>query len=95
MGLESSLTELNNDGFGAHGIVHPWFSAHGIACNGAYKRLGGLHFNVGLDVRKVKVHLAGLARVFSKANEISIGWVFPRVWVFSRSNICLIIPLGN
>ena len=44
------MTELKNDGFGAHGIVQPWFSGHGIACNGAYKRLGGLHCNIGLDV---------------------------------------------
>ena len=25
-------------------------SAHGIACNGAYKRLGKIHCKVGLDV---------------------------------------------
>jgi len=44
------LTRVSSSGFGAHGIVHPWFSAHGIACNGAYKRLGRLHCNVGLEV---------------------------------------------
>ena len=35
----------------------------------------------------MKAHLAGLARVFAKANEISLGWVFPRVWGFSLLNI--------
>ena len=44
------LTRVNSSGFGAHGIFHPWFLAHGIACNGAYKRLGILHCNVGLEV---------------------------------------------
>jgi len=44
------LTRVNSSGFGAHGFVYPWFSAHGIACNGAYKRLGRLHCNVGLEV---------------------------------------------
>ena len=53
------MTELNSDGFGAHGILHPWFSDHGIACNGAYKRLEGLHCNVGLDV----------------SGEGSLGWI--------------------
>jgi len=36
---------LNSDDFGAHGIVHPWYFAQGIICNGAYKRLEGLHCN--------------------------------------------------
>ena len=44
------LTRVNSSGFGAHGIVNPWFSAHGIACNGSYKRLGIFHCNVGLEV---------------------------------------------
>ena len=34
------LTRVDSSGFGAHGIVKSWFSAHGIACNGAYKRAG-------------------------------------------------------
>ena len=33
--------------------------AHGIACNGAYKRLGILHCNVGLEV----------------SGEGSLGWI--------------------
>ena len=45
------LTRVNSIGFGADVIVHPWFSTHGIACNGAYKRMGILHCNVGLEVR--------------------------------------------
>ena len=53
------LTRVNSSGFGAHGIVHPWVSAHGIACNGAYKRLGILHCNVGLEV----------------SGEGSLGWI--------------------
>ena len=44
------LTRVNSSGFGAHGFVHPWFRAHGIAFNGAYKRLGILRYNVGLEV---------------------------------------------
>ena len=44
------MTRVNSSGFGAHGIVHPWFLAHAIACNGAYKRLEILHCNVGLEV---------------------------------------------
>ena len=40
------LNRVNSSGFGAHGFVHPWFSADGIACNGAYKGLGRLHCNV-------------------------------------------------
>ena len=44
------LTRVNSSGFGAHGIVHLWFSANGISCNGAYKRLERLHCNVGLEV---------------------------------------------
>ena len=44
------LTRVNSSGFGAHGIVHPQFSTHGIACNGAYKRLGRLHCNADLEV---------------------------------------------
>ena len=35
----------------------------------------------------VKAHLAGLARVLAKANEISLGWVFTEVWGFSQLNI--------
>ena len=53
------LTRVNSSGFWAHGIVHPWFSAHGIACNGAYKRLGIIHCNVGLEV----------------SGEGSLGWI--------------------
>ena len=53
------LTRVNNSGFGAHGIVHPWFSAHGIACNGTYKRMGILHCKVGLEV----------------SGEGSLGWI--------------------
>ena len=45
------LTRVNSSGFGAHGIVHPWFSSHGIACNRAYKRLGIIHCNVGLEAK--------------------------------------------
>ena len=44
------LTRVNSSVFGAHRIVHPWFSAHGITCNGAYKRLGRIHCEVGLEV---------------------------------------------
>ena len=44
------FTRVNSSGFGAHGIVHPWFSVHGIACNGAYKRLGIIHCKEGLEV---------------------------------------------
>ena len=53
------LTRVNSSGFGAHGIVHPLFLAHGIACNGAYKRLGMLHCNLGLEV----------------SDEGSLGWI--------------------
>ena len=53
------LTRENSSGFGAHGIVHPWFSAHGIACNGAYKRLVIPHCNVGKEV----------------SGEGSLGWI--------------------
>ena len=44
---------VNISGFWAHGFVHPWyhgFLVHGIACNGAYKRLGILHCNAGVEV---------------------------------------------
>ena len=34
------LNRVNSSGFGAHGI----------ACNGAYKRLGRIHYKVGLEV---------------------------------------------
>lgn len=39
----------------------------------------------------MKAHLAGLARVLANANEISLGWVFPGVWGFSRLNICVYV----
>jgi len=41
----------NSYGFGAHGIVHPWYYACGIICSGAYKRLEGFLCKVkGLEV---------------------------------------------
>lgn len=39
----------------------------------------------------MKAHLAGLARVLANANGISLGWVFPGVWGFSRLNICVYV----
>jgi len=54
---------------------------HVIACNGAYKRLGVLHCNARLEVSSVG-SLSHLVNDFGKDNEISLGWVFPRIWVF-------------
>ena len=39
----------------------------------------------------MKAHSTRLARVLAKANEISLGWVFPRVWGFSQLNICVYV----
>ena len=41
----------------------------------------------------MKAHLAGLARVLANANEISLGWVFPGVWGFSRLNIVFMLMI--
>lgn len=39
----------------------------------------------------VKAHLAILAMVLVKDNEISLWWVFPRVGVFPSKHVCLCV----
>ena len=83
------LTRVNSSGFGAHGVVHPWFSAHGIACNGAYKRLEILHCNVCLEVSSE----VSLGRIGHGCGQwlMKFHWLgfSPEFGVFPDKHICL------
>ena len=63
------------------------FSTHGIACNGAYKTLGIIHCNVGLEVSGEGSLGQGCGQWLMKFNwlgfSIDLG--------FSRINICVYV----
>ena len=83
------LTRVNSSGFGAHGIVHPWFLAHGIAYNGAYKRLGRIHCNVGLEVSG-EGPLGQIGQGFGQC-LMKFHWLgfSPEFGVFPDKHLCL------
>ena len=84
------LTRVNSSGFGAHGIVHPWFSTHGIACNVTYKRLVILHCNVGLEVSG-EGSLGRIGQGFGQC-LIKFHWLgFALDLGFSWVNICVYV----